>query len=194
MTKITVKLEAFYGYGCGGCSHGSNEIIEVEISEKELDALKGIGEKEISTEDVVELIENGDTSLEPLHEKLEKAFYNMVDEYWLFEAYNEFLYESLYDSMQEDIKNGEYPPVSFEELVKLLEDEEDLDENDFLSDFDAEYCYNEDYLKETYNEYINDKYYDWVREHDHEFIADRVGLDLDACRDDNEVNYIIMME
>lgn len=193
MTKITVKLDAFYGYGCGGCSHGSNKIIEVEISEKELDALKGIGEKEISTEDVVELIENGDTSLEPLHEKLEKAFYNMVEEYWLFEADNECLYESLYDSMKKDIENGEYPPVSFEELVELF-DNGDIDEYDFLSDFDAEYCYDEDDLRETYNKYIKDKYYDWVCEHDHEFIADRVGLDLDACRDDNEVNYIIMIE
>ena len=71
---------------------------------------------------------------------------------------------------------------------------EDLDEYDFLSDFDAEYCYGEDDLKETYNKYINDKYYDWVREHDHEFIAERVGRDINACRDDNEVNYIIMME
>lgn len=47
MAKISVKLEAFY-------ESERNDIIEVEISEKELDALKGIGKKEISTEDVVE--------------------------------------------------------------------------------------------------------------------------------------------
>ena len=185
MAKINVKLDAFY-------ESERNKIIEVEIEEKELDALKGIGKKEISTEDVVELIENGDTSLESLHEKLEEAFYNMVEEYWLFEADNECLHESLYDSMKKDIENGEYPPVSFEKLVELF-DNGDIDEYDFLSDFDAEYCYDEDDLRETYNKYIKDKYYDWVCEHDHEFIAERVGLDLDACRDD-EVNYVIMME
>lgn len=47
MAKISVKLEAFY-------ESERNDIIEVEISEKELDALKGIGKKEISTEDVAE--------------------------------------------------------------------------------------------------------------------------------------------
>ena len=34
----------------------------------------------------------------------------------------------------------------------------------------------------------------WVCEHDHEFIAERVGLDLDTVRENNEVDYIIMME
>jgi hypothetical protein len=47
MAKISVKLDAFY-------ESERNDIIEVEISEKQLDALKGIGEKEISTEDVAE--------------------------------------------------------------------------------------------------------------------------------------------
>ena len=47
MAKISVKLDAFY-------ESERNKIIEVEIEEKELDALKGIGEKEISTEDVAE--------------------------------------------------------------------------------------------------------------------------------------------
>lgn len=39
MAKISVKLDAFY-------ESERNDIIEVEISEKELDALKGIGKKE----------------------------------------------------------------------------------------------------------------------------------------------------
>ena len=186
MTKITVKLDAFY-------ESEHNEIIEVEISEKELDTLKGISKKEISSEDVVEFIENGYTSLESLHEKLEEAFYNMIEVYWLFVADNECLHESLYNYMQKYIANGEYPPLSFDELVELFNNGDDLDEDDFLSDFNAENCYDEDDLKETYNKYIKDKYYDWVCEHDHEFIAERVGLDLDACRD-GEVNYIIMLE
>lgn len=47
MVKICVELDAFY-------ESERNDIIEVEISEKQLDALKGIGKKEISTEDVAE--------------------------------------------------------------------------------------------------------------------------------------------
>jgi hypothetical protein len=50
----------------------------------------------------------------------------------------------------------------------------------------------EDQVEEKYDEFIHEKYYDWVKEHDHEFVAERVGLDLDACRDD-EVDYTISL-
>ena len=51
----------------------------------------------------------------------------------------------------------------------------------------------EDEEEEEENDYDLDAYFDWVKEHDHEFAAERVGLDLDACRDD-EVNYTITIE
>lgn len=51
----------------------------------------------------------------------------------------------------------------------------------------------EEDLRETYDEYIYSKYYDWVCEHDHAFVAERVGLDLDACRD-YEVEYTITID
>ena len=38
--------------------------------------------------------------------------------------------------------------------------------------------------------YLWDKYYDWICKHVHEFIAERVGLDLGACQDD-EIDYTI---
>ena len=42
--------------------------------------------------------------------------------------------------------------------------------------------------------YILNEYYDWVcgNGHDHAFVAERVGLDLDDCHDD-EVNYKIAL-
>ena len=43
MAKITVELEAFYGYSCGFQSHSSNETVELEVSDSELDALKKLG-------------------------------------------------------------------------------------------------------------------------------------------------------
>ena len=94
MANIKVNLEAFYGYGHGG-SHGSKDAVEIEVTEQELEALKKFGTKEISCEEVVEAIENGETVLQSLHEQLEEKFYYMVEEYWLFEAYNEFLGENL---------------------------------------------------------------------------------------------------
>ena len=53
----------------------------------------------------------------------------------------------------------------------------------------------EEDAQSVYNSYILNEYYDWVRgnDHEHEFVAERVGLDLNACRDD-EVNYTINLD
>ena len=193
MSKITVELEAFYGYSCGFQSHGSNETVELEVSDSELDALKKLGKEQISAEDIVAAIESGDTTLQSLHEKLEEKFYYMVEEYWLYEADNECLSESLAAALEKDLNDGIYPPVSYSELMSWYETG-DIDDNklDFLVGFDdGGYLY-EDQVEEKYDEFIHEKYYDWVKEHDHEFVAERVGLDLDACRDD-EVDYTISL-
>ena len=89
MTKIKVLLEAFYGYSCCGCGHGSNENIEVEVNDAQLEALRQIGKEKITCEDITKAIAQGTTVLEPLHEQLEEKYYYMVEEYWLYEAYNE---------------------------------------------------------------------------------------------------------
>jgi uncharacterized phage protein gp47/JayE len=80
--------------------------------------------------------------------------------------YNEWLDECLAEHILQDIRDGLYTPSD-------PEDEE--------VDYDNGY------------DYDLDKYYEWVKEHDHEFVAERVGLDLYACRED-EVNYSINLE
>lgn len=175
MAKIKVELEAFHGYGHCRC-YSSNKTMEVEISDKELESLKKIGKEEISVDDVVAVLENGDSSLESLHDKLSEAFYNMTLEYWLFEAHNEFLYESLGDSIEEDIRNGLYTP----EVKEVCADNEEYDDDEYDDDDD---CDNEGYDL--------DRYYEWVKEHDYGFIAERVGVNPDVS--DYEVNYVISL-
>ena len=199
MSKITVDLEAFYGYSCGFQGHGSNETIEVEISDDELAALKQIDEAEVSAEAVAQAIEDGDPTLEALHEKLSDAFYNMVEEYWLFEAYNECLYDCLRSSLKEDVSNGLYAapiidPDGFKHWKDEFEDDEDYEDFD-----DEDECFDDDDDEDSetipfsYEDYEIDDYYEWVKKHDHWFIAERVGLDLDACHDD-EVTYTIRIK
>ena len=213
MAKITVDLEAFYGYGCSGHGYGSNETIEVEISDSELAALKKLGKKKVSSESVVNAIEDGDPTLESLHEQLEEKFYYMVEEYWLFEADNECLYDCLRSSLKEDVSNGLYAapiidPDGFKHWKEDLEDfeeyddydddydddeedfeeYEDLDDDDEGEDEDNEADHEADSF--NYNDYDLDDYQEWLKRHDHAFVAERVGLDLDACRDD-EVSYTI---
>ena len=193
MAKITVELEAFYGYSCGFQGHGSNETVELEISDNELGALKKFGKEQITAEDIVAAIESGDTTLQSLHEKLEEKFYYMVEEYWLYEADNECLDECLAEHIEQDMSEGIYPPVTYDELIEWYETGDiDSDKLDFLAGFDEGGYLYEDQIEEKYDEFIRERYYDWVKEHDHEFAAERVGLDLDACRDD-EVNYTISL-
>lgn len=193
MAKITVELEAFYGYSCGFQSHGSNETVELEISDNELGALKKFGKEQITAEDIVAAIESGDTTLQSLHEKLEEKFYYMVEEYWLYEADNECLDECLAEHIEQDMSEGIYPPVTYDELIEWYETGDiDSDKLDFLAGFDEGGYLYEDQIEEKYDEFIRERYYDWVKEHDHEFAAERVGLVLDACRDD-EVNYTISL-
>ena len=193
MAKITVELEAFYGYSCGFQSHGSNETVELEISDSELDALKKFGKEQITAEDIVAAIESGDATLKSLHEQLSEKFYYMVEEYWLYEADNECLDECLAEHIEQDMSEGIYPPVTYDELIEWYETGDiDSDKLDFLAGFDEDGYLYEDQIEEKYDEFIRERYYDWVKEHDHEFAAERVGLDLDACRDD-EVNYTISL-
>ena len=193
MAKITVELEAFYGYSCGFQSHGSIETVELEISDNELDALKKLGKEQITAEDIVDVIESGDNTLNSLHEQLSEKFYYMVEEYWLYEADNECLDECLAEHIEQDMSEGIYPPVTYDELIEWYETGDiDSDKLDFLAGFDEGGYLYEDQIEEKYDEFIRERYYDWVKEHDHEFAAERVGLDLNACRDD-EVNYTISL-
>ena len=195
MPKITVDLEAFYGYSCGFQSHGSNETVEIEVSDNELAALKNFGKEQITTEDIVDVIESGDRTLESLHEQLSEKFYYMVEEYWLYEADNEFLYECLADHIEQDINDGLYTPVMSENDeddydIDLIEEEEPDNDNEDLEEDDYED--EEDYEDDEEN-YDLDAYFDWVKEQDHKFAAERVGLDLDACRD-VDLNYTINLD
>ena len=208
MAKITVNLKAFHGYSCGFQSHASKETVEIEISNKELDSLKKFGKEKITAEDIVTAIEGGDTTLESLHEQLSEKFYYMVEEYWLYEAYNECLDECLAEHILQDICDGLYTPSDPEDeeddcCIEEVEDEESDDNYEDLKDNDTEEddCEDDedDYYEDEEDDYDNgydydlNKYYEWVKEHDHEFVAERVGLDLYACRED-EVNYSINLE
>lgn len=190
MAKITVNLKAFHGYSCGFQSHASKETVEIEISNKELDSLKKFGKEKITAEDIVTAIEGGDTTLESLHEQLSEKFYYMVEEYWLYEADNECLYECLADHIEQDISDGLYTP----EMSDNDEDDYDIEESeDEELDNDDEEDPEDDEAEEDEDNYDLDAYFEWVKEHDHEFVAERVGLDLYACRED-EVNYSINLE
>ena len=77
MEKIKVFLEAFYGYSCDGCGHGSEQNIEVEVDDAQLEALRQIGKEKITCEDITEAIDQGATVLEPLHKQLEALLRNL---------------------------------------------------------------------------------------------------------------------
>lgn len=195
MASVSVKMSAFYGYSCMGMAHGSEKSFCLEVTDRELESLKKLGKKSVARSTVVDAIENSDESLSAMHERLEEAGLDMVEEYWLFEAYNEFLEESLLDAMQKDIEEGLYEvPISFESFVADLK-RDDIDfyglKFGYFDDIDDEFDYDDDEaLEGKYESYILNAYYDWVCEHSHSFIADRVGVSLESCWED-EVDYEI---
>lgn len=199
MAKIKVELNASFGCDCMGCGYGSEETIEIEVNEQELEALRKLGSEEISCEAVVEAIENGETALQSLHEYIEERFYYMVDEYWLYEADNECLEESLSEAIENDLSEDIFTPsLSVEEFIEAVKNKEiDFDGLQFGYFEDIEDNYDledEDDVQSLYNSYILNEYYDWLcdKDNDHAFVADRVGVDLDACHEDG-VNYKIML-
>ena len=208
MEKIQVSLGALYGYSCDGCSHSSNENIEVEIDDAQLEALRRIGKEKITCKDVAKAIKKGVTVLEALHKELEEKSYYMIEEYWLYEAYNEFLHESLTEAIIKDVRDGLYTPVKKEGEEETFDcrfcsafcDEElDEEEEDAECKTTVDRCpltiaeEDDDWDDDDAAQWDMDEYYSWVCEHDHAFVAERVGLNLDACRD-NEVDYTITFE
>ena len=177
MTKIQVLLNAVHGYSCIGSGNISNATIEVEITDTQLATLLRIGDT-LTAQSIVESISNGSTELEPLHEQLSEEFYYMVEEYWLHDADNEFLYDNLGQAIIEDVSNGLYTPTMLNDENEDENEDDDEDEDEDEDDADN---------------WDLDDYYDWVRTHDHPFIAERVGLDLEACRD-QEVDYVIILQ
>ena len=205
MEKIKVLLEALYGYSCDGCSHSSNENIEVEIDDAQLEALRRIGKEKITCKDVAKAIKKGVTVLEALHKELEEKSYYMIEEYWLYEAYNEFLHESLTEAIIKDVRDGLYTPVKKKEEEETFDcrfcsafyDEElDEEEEDAECETTVDNCpltideEDDNWDDDDADQWDLDDYYAWVCEHDHAFVAERVGLNLDACRDE-EVCYTI---
>ena len=200
MAKIEVKLEADYGCDCCMQRYGSTETLEIEISEAELDSLRKIGGDKISRRDVVAAIDGSKIILKSLLDKIDDACYNMIEEYWLFEAYNECLEECLSEAMENDMSEDIFTPsISVEEFIEAVKNNEINYEGlefgyfeDIEDDYDLD---DEDDAQYVYNSYILIEYYDWVRGNvqDHAFVAERVGVDLDACRDD-EVNYTITID
>ena len=195
MAKIEVKLEADYGYSCSGHGYGSNHTIELEVSDDVLEALRGIDEDEVTREEVVEAIDGGVEVLQDMHDKIDGECFDMVEEYWLFEAYNEYLEESLQAHIEDDIEEGRYTPMSFEDFVEGARnksiDFEDLrfgyyyDIDDMLDD--------EEEMEYLYQSFILNGYYDWVCELNHWEAAERVGLDLDACHEEDTIDYTIKL-
>ena len=172
----------------------------MEISEAELDSLRKIAGDKISRRDAVAAIDSGKTIMESLHDKIDDACYNMIEEYWLFEAYNECLEESLSEAMENDMSKEIFTPsISVKEFIEAVKNNEiDFEGLEFgcFEDIEDDYDLDdEEDAQSVYNSYILNEYYDWVRDkrHDHAFVAERVGLDLDACRDD-EVDYTITID
>lgn len=191
MKEIEVVLRATYGSVIDGNTDIGEETEDIEVEDSVFELLqemqnKGIG---LNQKDIkrciagckkIELTPEQKALLSSLHEQISKMHRHMTNMYWVYEAYNEFERESLMEAMQQDIKTGLYKPyLSFEEFKKRsrkkYEDEEDA--------------------RDIYDDLIYNDYRHWVYDRDKiseiEFIADRIGVNLDG--DVTPLEYVISL-
>jgi len=183
MKKVSVNLYAFYGMGCSGCSYGSDQSSQFEVSDEVAALLSQMLAKKgeaLNQDDITAAIEAGHSGLKKLYAAIEKEHRHMVVDYWLFEADNDCIYESLEPYFWQDIEDGTYEPEkSIEELIQEYRDEHPDEEDDW--DWD-----NEEEQKGIYYNELSGEYLNWVNGHrdDYWFIAERVGIDLSVVYED----------
>lgn len=177
MKTITVNIEYSAGMSHSGWM-GTEETITREVSDEVAATLQALidadepdeyrSERGATAEAVAESIEAGHTELQPLHEELSEIYYKMDEAFWLFEADNECIDEALEPYFYQDVEDGLYDPEPDD-------------------DYDPENGYEPDSFEACSGNYL-----EWVNSHrdDHYFVAERVGVDLAACREDNPY-YII---
>lgn len=174
--QITIDIEATYGYSTSEWD-GSKATVTIEISNEIATTIRQLfhsaksddeGRLYIDKEDVLSAINAGHVELQPLHDSLTEQFYRIDDEHWLFNSDIKEMDETLEPAFYDDVKWGLYSP-------KL--------DNECRVDFDTP---NLSFASCRKN------YLEWVRTHrdDYPFIANRLGVDLDA-RSENDFDYFI---
>ena len=185
MKRIKVNMEAFFGYGCGGGSYGTEAKIELNIEDaaaETLNALKASG-KTLDQDVVKQAIADGHAELQAVYDEIAERFYNMDEEYWLFGEQNEFLDDSLMWMIKEDIDSKKYKPeVSFKTYVADNYDEKVTKSN--REEMEEEYF-------EEYYEECREHYIEWLKKQDRASVAERMEVDLEACREEDEVGFVI---
>lgn len=183
MKRINVRIDTFYGYGCNGCAYSSEGSEQLQIEDHIADILRKLltevpdvdeetGKKGIDKDHIRKAMVDGYEELLPLYESLIQLGREQMAAYWILEADNDCLDETLQPAFFQDIEDGLYTPE-----VSLEEFGEDRD-NDYY------YEYKDDYLA-------------WVENHfdeDCDFVADRKGIDVSDIfqgEADDEISFFI---
>ena len=172
MKTITIYVEYSAGMSHSGWM-GTEATITKEVSDEVAATLQELidadepdeyrSERGATAEAVAEAIEAGHTELQPLHDELCEKFYDMGERFWLFESDNECIDESLKPYFYQDVEDGLYEPQT-----------------------DEDYNPEDGYAPDSFYA-CRDNYLDWVNSHrdDHFFVAERVGVDIAACSEDD---------
>ena len=151
--------------------NGDNQTVNVEVEDDIADTLLTMlenaepdedGDIYISDEELWDAVQNGHPELEPLHDELADRCHMMEVLFWCNEAYD-CIDESLKPYFYKDVEDGLYEPQT-----------------------DEDYNPEDGYAPDSFYA-CRDNYLDWVNSHrdDHFFVAERVGVDIAACSEDD---------
>lgn len=193
MNKIQVKIEKYY-WACPG-SEGTSKTLIKEVPDNVFAMLKEIDAVEISSKKIAGAIKKGQSALKELHLECCNDYYNMVEDYWLYDTYNEFYEESIKESLNDDIELQLFKPEYSKEEFKENWLIGSIDTTSVKFDYDFRYddIVSSDDFDGLYETYLLNSYHEWLWKHeDKYFIAPRVGLYLDDIREE-EANYVITL-
>lgn len=181
MKKIKASLFVSHGYGCDGCQYSSEDDCIIEIDDTTYATLVALsqGQDSLDEELIQNAISEGHSELQCVVDAISKKQAKMEVEYWLFEADNTCIDDSLEPSFWDDIAAGLYFPDGSVDVCSNEHIFEPEEENDPLGAQAIQA------LREEFYHTFKKDYLDWVySQNDCGFIADRVGLDLEAVYED----------
>lgn len=180
---FNIEIHTEFGYDCIGCGHGNDTKIDVTLSEETSDILKeqiySHGGK-LNQDDFEKLIIKSKNELMGLKEAIIGIAVGLDIEYWL-EVGDDDESGTAHESMLKDIDDGIFSPdCSLEEFCE----NEGYDTNDELFD--------EEEVEGDYYDWLKtEEYIPWLNTLSQADHANRVGLDIEATREECNPTYSI---
>lgn len=125
MKTLEVYLNAFYGYGCCGVGHESENTIEIDIDDMSASKIENLLQTHspLNQSVLAKLKKQGHTYLKPIIKQIDEQWDKMNAHYWIEDSKrNSDSKESLENYIVNTIANGEWLPSKPDDGERTFDD------------------------------------------------------------------------